>query len=128
MIKGTNRFIENMAEQGIHIHHSGGETADVGDIVRTIDVGITAFARIPKSSLLVNRIKPGNVIVGLASFGQKTSYESAYNGGMGSNGLTSARRDVLHHDYSSVYPESFSPKLMKLWSIPAAENLQTHRR
>ena len=109
VIKGTNRFIENMAEQGIHIHHSGGETADVGDIVRTIDVGITAFARIPKSSLLVNRIKPGNVIVGLASFGQ-ASYESAYNGGMGSNGLTSARHDVLHHDYSSVYPESFSPE------------------
>lgn len=109
IIQGTNEFIENMASMGIAIHHSGGETADVGDIVRTADVGITAFARIPRSQLLINNIQPGNVIVGLASYGQ-SSYETTYNGGMGSNGLTSARHDVFNKIYAEKYPESFSPE------------------
>jgi phosphoribosylformylglycinamidine cyclo-ligase len=109
IIDGTNEFIENMLSQGVQIHHSGGETADVGDIVRTVDVGITAFARIAREKLVVNQIRPGDVIVGLASFG-KSTYETGYNGGMGSNGLTSARHDILSHSYAEKYPESFSPE------------------
>lgn len=110
VIDGTMEFIELMKQFNIHIAHAGGETADVGDIVRTIDVGITAFGRIRKDELIINKIKPGNVIVGLSSSGQ-ASYESEYNGGMGSNGLTSARHDVLHHSYADKYPESFSPEI-----------------
>ena len=110
VINGTNNFLANMQLHGVQIHHAGGETADVGDIVRTIDVGITAFGRIDRSKLIVNDIKPGQVIVGLASYG-KSIYENAYNGGMGSNGLTSARHDVFHHQYADKYPESFSPEI-----------------
>ncbi|MBK9507541.1 MAG: phosphoribosylformylglycinamidine cyclo-ligase [Bacteroidetes bacterium] len=110
VINGTNRFIENMRELGVIIHHAGGETADVGDIVRTIDVGITAFGRIKRDELVVNNIQPGNVIVGLASFGQ-TSYETEYNGGMGSNGLTSARHDVFAKKYAGLYPESYNQQI-----------------
>ena len=110
VINGTNRFIENMRELGLIIHHAGGETADVGDIVRTIDVGITAFGRIKRDELVVNNIQPGNVIVGLASFGQ-TSYETEYNGGMGSNGLTSARHDVFAKKYAGLYPESYNQQI-----------------
>ena len=95
-----------MGTYGINVHSAGGETADVGDVVRTIDVGYTAFARMKKSDLIVNNIQPGNVIVGLASYGQAT-YEENYNGGMGSNGLTSARHDVLHKSYADKYPDSF---------------------
>ncbi len=97
---------KQMAQYGVKIHLSGGETADVGDIVRTIDVGYTAFARMKRSDLIINDIKPGNVIVALASYG-KSTYEDSYNGGMGSNGLTSARHDVFHHDYAQKYPDSF---------------------
>jgi phosphoribosylformylglycinamidine cyclo-ligase len=82
----------------------------VGDIVRTIDVGFTTFARLRRDKLVVNDIKPGNVIVGLASYGQST-YETEYNGGMGSNGLTSARHDVFKHEYADKYPESFNPEV-----------------
>jgi phosphoribosylformylglycinamidine cyclo-ligase len=110
VINGTNRFIENMRELGVIIHHAGGETADVGDIVRTIDVGITAFGRIKRDELVANNIQPGNVIVGLASFGQ-TSYETEYNGGMGSNGLTSARHDVFAKKYAGLYPESYNQQI-----------------
>lgn len=110
VIRGTSDFIENMRAQGIQLHLAGGETADVGDVVRTIDVGVTAFARMKRSDVLVNRIRPGDVVVGLASFGQST-YESAYNGGMGSNGLTAARHDVLAHAYAGQYPESYDPNL-----------------
>ncbi len=109
LIDGGQEFIERMNEFGIKLHHSGGETADVGDIVRTIDVGFTTFARLSKEDLIVNEIKDGDLIVGLASFGQ-SSYENEYNGGMGSNGLTSARHDVLDHHYAKKYPESFSPQ------------------
>jgi phosphoribosylformylglycinamidine cyclo-ligase len=110
VINGTNHFLENMAAQGVTIHHAGGETADVGDIVRTIDVGITAFGRIKRNELVINNIQPGNVVVGLASYGQST-YENAYNGGMGSNGLTSARHDVFAKVYAENYPDSFNPAI-----------------
>ncbi len=110
VINGTNKFIDNMQQLGITIHHAGGETADVGDIVRTIDVGITAFGRISRNQLVVNNIQPGNVVVGLASFGQST-YETDYNGGMGSNGLTSARHDVFAKKYAALYPQSFNPQI-----------------
>jgi phosphoribosylformylglycinamidine cyclo-ligase len=106
IIHATTDIVTELAKHDIKIHLAGGETADVGDIVRTIDVGYTAFGRIKRSDLIVNDIKAGDVIVGLASYGQST-YESEYNGGMGSNGLTSARHDVLHHDYMSKYPDSF---------------------
>ncbi len=112
VISGTMEFLENMADNGVQIHHAGGETADVGDIVRTIDVGITAFGRLPKNELVINNIKPGNVIVGLASYG-KSSYEKSYNGGMGSNGLTGARHDVFSNIYADKYPESFNPEIPK---------------
>jgi len=108
IIQFTARFAEMLQQQGVHVHLAGGETADVGDIVRTIDVGYTAFARMKREELLVNNIQAGDVVVGLASYGQ-ASYESAYNGGMGSNGLTSARHDVFAHDYAAKYPDSFDP-------------------
>lgn len=110
IIGGTQDFIERMAASDIHLFHSGGETADVGDIVRTIDVGITAFGRIKRNELIVNDIKPGCVIVGLSSTGQST-YEDFYNGGTGSNGLTSARHDIFTNDYAAKYPESYDTNL-----------------
>ena len=110
VIRGTSDFVEKMGRHGVDLHLAGGETADVGDIVRTIDVGFTAFARMKRSEVLVSNIRPGDVIVGLASFGQAT-YEDEYNGGMGSNGLTAARHDVLSKIYAEKYPESFDPKL-----------------
>ncbi len=108
LIQSAVTLAHQLKELGIHIHLAGGETADVGDIVRTIDVGYTAFARMKKSDLLVNNIQPGNVIVGFASYGQAT-YEEAYNGGMGSNGLTSARHDILTKEYAKKYPDSYDP-------------------
>jgi phosphoribosylformylglycinamidine cyclo-ligase len=110
IIQGAQKFADLMADQGVGLHLTGGETADVGDIVRTIDVGFTTFARLRRDELVVNDIKPGNVIVGLASYGQ-ASYEDEYNGGMGSNGLTSARHDVFKHEYADKYPESFDPEV-----------------
>ncbi len=106
LIEGCTAFIEEMQSHGISIHLSGGETADVGDIVRTLDVGYTAFARLKRRDLIVNNIKGGDVIVGLASYGQST-YEDRYNGGMGSNGLTSARHDVFTKAYADKYPETY---------------------
>jgi phosphoribosylformylglycinamidine cyclo-ligase len=88
---------------------AGGETADVGDIVRTVDVGITAFARIKKDELIVNDIKDKNVIIGFSSSGRSV-YEDNFNSGMGSNGLTSARHDLFAHQYRKKYPESYSPQ------------------
>lgn len=108
IINAANEFIEFLKDYGINVHLAGGETADVGDIVRTLDVGYTTFARMKRSEVVVNTIKPGDVIVGLASYGQ-ASYETDYNGGMGSNGLTSARHDVFIHDYLKKYPESCDP-------------------
>ncbi|MEM0992149.1 MAG: AIR synthase-related protein [Bacteroidota bacterium] len=108
LIEAMSTFIAEMEKHGIHIHSAGGETADVGDIVRTIDVGYTTFARMCRDQLIVNDIQEGDVIVGLSSSGQ-ASYEKAYNGGMGSNGLTSARHDVFAKAYATKYPESFDP-------------------
>lgn len=112
LIEATADFAEQMRSFGIRLHLAGGETADVGDIVRTADVGFTAFARMPRKKLIVNDLKKGNVIVGFAAYGQ-TTYETAYNGGMGSNGLTSARHDVLAHDYATTFPESYDPATPK---------------
>lgn len=108
LIQAAVDFAENMAQHGIGLQLSGGETADVGDIVRTIDVGYTTFARMKRNELVINDIKAGDVIVGLASHGQ-ASYEAEYNGGMGSNGLTSARHDVFSKIYAEKYPDSFDP-------------------
>ena len=108
LIEGTSAFLDRMSDLGVPIHHGGGETADVGDIVRTADVGFTAFARLARDQVFVNDIQPGSILVALSSSGQAT-YEDRYNGGMGSNGLTSARHDLFHADYRERYPESFDP-------------------
>ncbi len=106
IIEGTEECLTVLRENGIGIHSTGGETADVGDLVRTIIVDSTVTARVKRSEIIENNIQPGDVIVGLASFGQ-SSYETGYNGGMGSNGLTSARHDVFANDYALKYPESY---------------------
>lgn len=107
IINGTEELISNLQKHGITIHSTGGETADVGDLVRTIIVDSTVTARLKRSEVIDNaNIKVGDVIVGLASFGQAT-YEREYNGGMGSNGLTSARHDVFSKYLAEKYPESF---------------------
>lgn len=106
IIHGAQEFFDTMASLGVNIVSAGGETADVGDIVRTIDVGFTAFGRLRRTAVIDNSIKPGAFIVGFASYGQAT-YETEYNAGMGSNGLTSARHDVFSKVYKSKYPESF---------------------
>ena len=107
IITGTETVLEMLRSHGIEIYSTGGETADVGDLVRTVIVDSTVIARMPRREVISNdRIQPGDVIVGLASFGQAT-YETTYNGGMGSNGLTSARHDVLAHYLADKYPESF---------------------
>ena len=107
IIEGTEELIEDLKQYGVDIISTGGETADVGDLVRTIIVDSTVVARLKKSDIVDNaNIKPGNVIVGLASFGQ-ASYENEYNGGMGSNGLTSARHDVFNKKVAASYPETF---------------------
>jgi len=109
IIGGTEALLEEYRKHGIDIISTGGETADVGDLVRTIIVDSTVVARMKRSEVIDNaNIKAGNVIVGLASFGQAT-YESEYNGGMGSNGLTSARHDVFTKELAAKYPESFDP-------------------
>lgn len=111
LINGTEEFLEQMRQLGIGIYSTGGETADVGDVVRTIIVDSTVTARAKRSEIISNHnIKPGNVIVGLASFGQAT-YETSYNAGMGSNGLTSARHDVFNKELAKKYPESYDNSL-----------------
>ena len=107
IINGSEELIKDLAKFGVTIHSTGGETADVGDLVRTIIVDSTVTARMKRCDIINNaNIKAGDVIVGLASFGQAT-YEKEYNGGMGSNGLTSARHDVFHKGLAKKYPESF---------------------
>lgn len=107
IIEGTQEFFDNMKSHGVDIAFLGGETADVGDVVRTIAVNGTMAARWKKNKIVTNeKIQPGNVIVGLASFGQ-SSYEIVYNSGIGSNGLTSARHDVISKYYKENFPESF---------------------
>ena len=111
IINGTEELLEDLRKHGIQIHYTGGETADVGDLVRTIIVDSTVVARMKRSDVISNHtIQDGDVIVGLASFGQAT-YETEYNGGMGSNGLTSARHDVFDHYLAKNYPESFDPEV-----------------
>ncbi|RXG28205.1 AIR synthase related protein [Leeuwenhoekiella palythoae] len=107
IINGTEELIADLEKHGVSIKSTGGETADVGDLVRTIIVDSTVTARMKKEDVIDNaNIKPGDVIVGLASFGQST-YETEYNGGMGSNGLTSARHDVFDNYLAEKFPESF---------------------
>ena len=111
IINGTEELLADLKKHGVKIISTGGETADVGDLVRTIIVDSTVTARMKRSEVIDNaNIKAGNVIVGLASYGQAT-YESEYNGGMGSNGLTSARHDVFAKELANDFPESFDPEV-----------------
>lgn len=113
IINGTEEVLQMLRDNGVNIISTGGETADVGDLVRTIIVDSTVTARMKRDEVITNeKIKPGQVIVGMASYGQ-ASYEDKYNGGMGSNGLTSARHDVFHHSIADKYPESFDPSVPK---------------
>ena len=113
IIEGTQAFFDELRSFGVAIEFLGGETADVGDLVRTIAVNGTMTARWPKSKIITNElIRPGDVIVGLSSSG-KATYERVYNSGIGSNGLTSARHDVLESSYGHYYPESVEPLLDK---------------
>lgn len=107
LINGTEEVLEMLRSHGMNIVSTGGETADLGDLVRTVVVDSTVTARMKRSDVISNtNIVPGDVIVGLASYGQAT-YEDSYNGGMGSNGLTSARHDVFDHNYAAKYPETY---------------------
>jgi phosphoribosylformylglycinamidine cyclo-ligase len=113
IIKGSKEFIERMNDFGISIHLMGGETADLGDCVRTTTVDATMTVRMKKENLILTQnIKPGNVIVGLASYG-KATYEDEYNSGISSNGLTSARHDLLSNFYTEKYPETFDASIDK---------------
>jgi phosphoribosylformylglycinamidine cyclo-ligase len=111
IINGTEELLQELRNHGIEIHSTGGETADVGDLVRTIIVDSTVVCRMKRLDVISNHnIQPGDVIVGLASFGQ-ANYEHEYNGGMGSNGLTSARHDVFSNSLASEFQESFDPNV-----------------
>ncbi len=107
IINGTEELLDELRRQGVSIYSTGGETADVGDLVRTIIVDSTVTCRMKRSDVIDNaNIQAGDVIVGLASYGQAT-YETGYNGGMGSNGLTSARHDVFSKEVAKKYPETY---------------------
>ena len=108
MINGTEEILSELRDLGLGIYLTGGETADVGDLVRTIIVDSTVTARMKRADVIENKILPGYVIVVLSSSGQAI-YEKTYNGGMGSNGLTSARHDVFKKIYATNYPETFDP-------------------
>src|SRR5438034_1351418 len=111
IISGSQQFLDSLRNFGINIHYLGGETADVGDVVRTIAVNGTMVARWPKEKLITNeKIKPGDVIVGLAGFG-KANYENEYNSGIASNGLTNARHDLLQKTYGARFHESYDTSL-----------------
>ena len=111
VINGTQELFDNLKKFGVNIHYLGGETADVGDVVRTVAVNGTMTVRWPKNRIISNeKIKPGDVIVGFASFGQ-AAYETAYNSGIGSNGLTSARHDALSKYYAENFKESYDNNL-----------------
>ena len=123
IINGSEELLNDLKEFGVTIHSTGGETADVGDLVRTIIVDSTVTARIKRSDVIDNAtIKAGDVIVGLASFGQAT-YETAYNGGMGSNGLTSARHDVFDKYLAKKYPESFDQEVPEVLVYTGSKRL-----
>ena len=107
IIQGTEEILEDLRSYGLNVYSTGGETADVGDLVRTIIVDSTVVSRMKRTDVISNKnIQPGDVIIGLASYGQ-TTYEKSYNGGMGSNGLTSARHDVFNKYIADKYPESY---------------------
>ncbi len=108
IISGTEEVLEGLRDHGVRVYLTGGETADVGDLVRTIIVDSTVTARLKRSEVITNKISAGDVIIGLSSSGQ-TSYETTYNSGMGSNGLTSARHDVFSNYLAEKYPESYDP-------------------
>ncbi|MBK8700351.1 MAG: phosphoribosylformylglycinamidine cyclo-ligase [Saprospiraceae bacterium] len=110
LIGAAQDFANQMKSYGVNLYLAGGETADVGDIVRTADVGFTVFSRLRRSDVISVEIKEGDYIIGFAGYGQ-TLYEKAYNGGMGSNGLTSARHDIFSSIYRTKYPETFDPSM-----------------
>lgn len=110
IIQSAEAFAENLRGMGVNIQMAGGETADVGDVVRTLDVGYTVAARIKRKQVVDNKIKPGALIIGLSSFGQ-ASYETAPNSGIGCNGLTGARHDLLSRYYAETHPESAAPEI-----------------
>ncbi len=123
IINGTEDLISELAKHGINIYSTGGETADIGDLVKTIVVDSTVIARIKRSNIINNaNIRAGDVIIGLSSFGQ-TTYENQYNGGMGSNGLTSARHDVLGNYIKKKYPETFDHDLPSNLVYSGTKNL-----
>lgn len=123
IINGTEEILAMLRKNGLEIYSTGGETADVGDLVRTIIVDSTVTTRMKRSDVIDNaNIKPGNVIVGLASYGQAT-YENEYNGGMGSNGLTSARHDVFNKTLAEKYPESYDSTIPKDLVYVGSKNL-----
>ena len=125
LINGAEEVLQMLRDHGIDIHSTGGETADVGDLVRTLIVDSTVIARMPRAHVISNhQIRPGDVVVGLASYGQAT-YETEYNGGMGSNGLTSARHDVLAHNLANQYPESFDPAVDRSLIYSGSMTLQS---
>ena len=123
IIEGTEEFLAFLRSHGIDILSTGGETADVGDLVRTVIVDSTVTCRMKRDEVIDNaRIRPGDVVIGLASYGQ-ASYETTYNGGMGSNGLTSARHDVLAKPLAYKYPESFDDRLPESLVYSGTKNL-----
>ena len=124
IIQGTEELLEELRGHGVDIRSTGGETADVGDLVRTVIVDSTVVARMKRSEVIDNaQIAPGQVVVGLASHGQ-ASWEREYNGGMGSNGLTSARHDVFNKALMAQYPESFDPGTDQQWVYTGSHGLQ----
>ncbi len=124
LIEGTQELVDELNSHGMKLTLTGGETADVGDLVRTIIVDSTVTARLKRDSVIDNaNIQAGDVIVGFASYGQ-ASYETAYNGGMGSNGLTSARHDVFHNSLADAFPESFDPQVPKSLVYSGTKQLQ----
>jgi len=124
IIEGTEEALALLRQHGIGIVSTGGETADVGDLVRTIIVDCTVISRMPRADVVDNaNIQPGDIIVGLASFGQAV-YETEYNGGMGSNGLTSARHDVLNKSVGLAYPETFDPSIPEHLAYSGSKGLK----
>lgn len=123
IINGTEEVLEMLRNHGIEIHSTGGETADVGDLVRTVIVDSTVTGRMKRADVISNdNIQAGDVIIGLSSYGQ-ANYEREYNGGMGSNGLTSARHDVFSADYRSKYPESYDPAVSEEFVYSGSKKL-----
>ena len=123
IIQGTEEILEELRSFGLNVHSTGGETADVGDLVRTIIVDSTVVARMKRRDVISNKnIQPGDAIIGLSSFGQ-TNYEKNYNGGMGSNGLTSARHDVFNKYIAEKYPESFDDSISSALVYSGSQSL-----